>query len=226
MIDNPSQMSSKILWIEGGSNNSPSFVPGLRRRGYLVESVPTGKVALAHIPALLPDLAVVHAASLRTSGRRICQTLRVILNGHPVVLIINPSQQHGGKNWATQTLVLPFTIRKLVNHIKALIPGESHTVIQAGPLSLYPDLQVVRRDGGEPQRLTPHLMSLLQILMKHPGEALHRERIFRLVWQTDYVADTRTLDVHISWLRKKIEADHRSPQILKTVRGVGYRLDV
>jgi DNA-binding response OmpR family regulator len=62
--------------------------------------------------------------------------------------------------------------------------------------------------------------------MEHPGEVIKRDQLFRKVWQTDYVEDTRTLDVHISWLRKKIEEDPQNPQLLKTIRGVGYRLDV
>jgi DNA-binding response OmpR family regulator len=62
--------------------------------------------------------------------------------------------------------------------------------------------------------------------MKHAGEVVEREDLFRRVWNTEYTADTRTLDVHISWLRQAIEEDPRNPRFLKTIRGVGYRLDV
>jgi DNA-binding response OmpR family regulator len=61
--------------------------------------------------------------------------------------------------------------------------------------------------------------------MKHPGEVLERESLFKQVWNTQYTEDTRTLDVHISWLRKALEENPRKPKYLKTVRGVGYRLD-
>jgi DNA-binding response OmpR family regulator len=74
--------------------------------------------------------------------------------------------------------------------------------------------------------LTPRLAFLLKTLMDHPGEALEREQLFRDVWNTEYTADTRTLDVHISWLRQAIEENPRKPRFLKTIRGVGYRLDV
>jgi DNA-binding response OmpR family regulator len=70
------------------------------------------------------------------------------------------------------------------------------------------------------------MTALLKILMQHPGKVLNREALFRKVWQTDYVGDTRTLDTHISWLRKKIEANPKEPVVLKTVRGVGYRLEM
>jgi DNA-binding response OmpR family regulator len=62
--------------------------------------------------------------------------------------------------------------------------------------------------------------------MEHPGQLIERNDLFRMVWETDYAGDTRTLDVHISWLRQAFEDDPRNPQYLKTVRGVGYRLDV
>jgi DNA-binding response OmpR family regulator len=75
-------------------------------------------------------------------------------------------------------------------------------------------------------RLTPRLARLLKMLMDHSGEVIERETLFREVWKTEYTEDTRTLDVHISWLRLAIEEDPRAPRFLKTLRGVGYRLDV
>jgi DNA-binding response OmpR family regulator len=62
--------------------------------------------------------------------------------------------------------------------------------------------------------------------MQHPGEVIERKRLFSEVWNTEYTGDTRTLDVHISWLREAIEEDSRKPQFLKTMRGLGYRLDI
>jgi len=73
--------------------------------------------------------------------------------------------------------------------------------------------------------LTPLTAALLKELMAHAGEVVPRERLFCRIWQTDYTGDTRTLDVHISWLRKAIEKDPRRPRLIRTIRGVGYRLD-
>ena len=67
---------------------------------------------------------------------------------------------------------------------------------------------------------------LLKALMDRPGEVIDRQELFRMVWETGYTGDTRTLDVHISWLRQAMEEDPRHPRFIKTVRGVGYRLDV
>jgi DNA-binding response OmpR family regulator len=79
---------------------------------------------------------------------------------------------------------------------------------------------------GKNTRLTPRLALLLQLLIEHRGEVVERETLFKRVWETDYTGDTRTLDVHISWLRRAIELDPNHPKFLHTVRGVGYRLDV
>lgn len=218
-------MTTRILWIEGRRGGGPAFIPGLRQKGYQVEEVATGRAALARLPALDPAMAVVNAASLGTSGGRICQRLRQRLNGHPVLLIRSQDQGRPHETAAHQVLVLPFTIRKLLNRVRALVPSESERVLTVGPLRLCPDHHQVQVDGGRPRHLTPRLTDLLLAFMQQPGEVLPREALFRQVWRTEYVGDTRTLDVHISWLRKKIEADPRRPRLLTTVRGVGYRLD-
>jgi DNA-binding response OmpR family regulator len=77
----------------------------------------------------------------------------------------------------------------------------------------------------DPLHLTPKLTALLKIFLRHPGEVLEREHLFREIWETNYVGDLRTLDTHISWLRQKLEIDPKNPGYIKTVRGIGYRLD-
>ncbi len=98
-------------------------------------------------------------------------------------------------------------------------------MLHVGPIRLDLENKQLRCQGRE-TKLTPRLVLLLKILMKHPGEVLEREHLFKEVWSTDYTEDTRTLDVHISWLRRALEDDPRNPKFLKTVRSVGYRLDV
>jgi DNA-binding response OmpR family regulator len=106
-----------------------------------------------------------------------------------------------------------------------LLPGEGQRLLQAGPISLDLERKQVRCQGRE-ARLTPRLARILEVLMRSPGIVLERERLFMDVWNTEYTGDTRTLDVHVSWLRHALEEDPRRPQFLKTIRGVGYRLDV
>lgn len=216
---------TKILWLEGSRAVTPTFVPGLRAKGYQVECVPTCKAALARLDTFSPSLAVVHAASFRGNGKRTCHTLREHLNGHPLFVICEQEQKPVEMD-TNQVLVLPFTLRKLLNRIRAFVPAQEGKALQLGPLTLYPSCHLLQVNGHDPQRLTPTLTALLRALMQHPGEVLERAQLFREVWQTDYVEDTRTLDTHISWLRGKIEENPQNPKLLKTIRGVGFRLDV
>ncbi|HEX7974781.1 MAG TPA: response regulator transcription factor [Anaerolineales bacterium] len=218
-------MKAKILWIQGKRAEGPSFIPGLRKKGYTVETAANGNEALARLPVMNPDLVVLHAASLRTSGKRICRSLRKLVRGLPILVISEPERPIDGDLCVSAVLVLPFTLRKLINRIGSLLPGDGNHLIRNGPLSLDLERKQVRCRDHE-VRLTPRLAQLLHILMEHHGEVLERQRLFREIWQTDYTADTRTLDVHISWLREAIEEDPRNPALLKTIRGVGYRLDV
>lgn len=220
-----SKTKVKILWIEGRRAGGPAFVPKLRKKGYDVETVPTGKAALAQLSSIDPDLAVVDAASLRTTGTRICTSLHSRANSLPIVLIANPERSVPEEVDANVVLELPFTIRKLVNRVVSLTPGGSERVVEAGPIVLDLDRRQVRCEDRE-AHLTPRLTRLLRTLMEHPGEVMEREDLFRQVWRTEYTGDTRTMDVHVSWLRKAIEENPRNPQFLKTIRGVGYRLDV
>ena len=217
-------MKARILWIEGKRADSPIFVPTLRKKECTVEVVATGSAALERLAEVDPDLVVVNAASLRTSGKRICRQLREKVNGMPIVVILGADQPAPSDLCANVTLSLPFTARKLLNRIQPLLPGDGEHLLHVGPIRLDTERRRVRCQGRE-ARLTPRLARLLQVLLEHPGAVVEREQLFRQVWSTEYTEDTRTLDVHVSWLREAIEEDPRHPQFLKTIRGVGYRLD-
>lgn len=214
-----------ILVIEGKHADHPAFAAALRNKGFEVELVSSGSQALARLEGSFdPDAVVVNAASLRTSGKRICQSLREKTQNLPILLILDPDRERNNAN-ANVVLSLPFTIQKLVNRIRHLLPGDGKNYIHAGLIRLDVENRTVRCFGKQ-TRLTPRLMRLLKILLDHRGELVERRALFSQVWETDYTEDMRTLDVHISWLRRAIEADSDNPKLLKTVRGVGYRLDV
>ena len=217
-------MKASILWVEGTRADISSFVPSLRKKEYLVEIVPTGNAALARLVEIDPDLVVVNAASLRSSGKRICNEIRGQSGKLPIVLIVSPEHAFTGVTAANVVLELPFTSRKLLNRITPLLPGDGKNILHVGFIRLDLELQRVRCKGRE-ARLTPRMARLLYVLLLHAGEAVEREKLFSEVWDTLYTGDTRTLDVHISWLREALEEDPRQPQFLKTIRGVGYRLD-
>ena len=213
-----------ILIIEGQHAEVPSFATDLQKKGFDVETAKSGKEAVSRLKRISPDLVVVNAASLRSTGVRICQSLRSKDRKIPIILIID-EHNNVSKEAADAVLNLPFTVQKLSNRIKPLLPSDGKNMIQAGPIQLDLDKRRVRC-LGKSNKLTPRLVTLLQILMEHQGEAVEREHLFKKVWETDYTGDTRTLDVHISWLRRAIELDPLKPKFLKTIRGVGYRLDV
>jgi two-component system alkaline phosphatase synthesis response regulator PhoP len=218
-------MQHHILWIEGRRAKTPPFPTQLRERGYQVVTVPTGKAALEQVLGCDPSVTVLNAASMGTSGARILGALREALGSKPLVLIQNgPASERSLP--ADEILQLPFTIRKLENRLRRLLPCESVQVLKSGRLTLDPAGHTVQVGQRMSVPLTPLTAALLKELMAHAGEVVPRERLFCRIWETDYTGDTRTLDVYFSWLRKAIEKDPRSPHLIRTIRGVGYRLDV
>jgi DNA-binding response OmpR family regulator len=218
-------LSGKILVIEGKRAERSSFVGGLTKKGFRVISVPSGNAALNKLEKEQPEIIVIDADSMRTSGKRICQSLRSAAQRTPIILILGNGVNEKDEFDADVIMHLPFTLQKLLNRIKVLLPIKlSNDVMKVGPI----DLDLVHRfvKVNEKQiSLTPRLTRLLQALMQNPGQVFGRDELFKFVWETDYIGDTRTLDVHVSWLRNLIEEDPRHPDFIKTVRGVGYRLD-
>jgi DNA-binding response OmpR family regulator len=213
-----------VMVIEGRHAEIPSFANDLQKKGFDILSYQNGSLAVSKIKQGNPSLVVINAASLRSTGIRICNSVRKKDAKLPIILILEKSKSVD-KDLADVVLALPFTVQKLVNRIKALLPSDGKNVIAAGPIEL--DLEHKRvKCYGKSTKLTPRLMTLLHILMDKHGEVVERESLFKKVWETNYTGDTRTLDVHISWLRRAIELDPDHPRFLKTIRGVGYRLDV
>jgi DNA-binding response OmpR family regulator len=218
-------VETKILLIEGKRAEHPTFYAGLTRKDFDVSLVLNGSRALSHLETQKPHMVLINAASMRTSGRRICQSIRRFDENLPIVLVIDKNTKHIDKLNADVILILPFTLQKLLNRIRVHMPAEEKNLVIAGPIKIDRENRWVRCFDRQKQ-LTPRLVALLLALMEHPGEVFDREELFRLVWETGYTGDTRTLDVHISWLRQAIEENPRQPQFIKTVRGIGYCLDV
>ena len=217
--------NAKILLIEGKRAERPSFFSGLTQKGFNVTCVASGKMALAHLEKHHPHLVLLDAASMRTSGRRICKAIRQTDDVLPIILVLEKNNLPLDDFEANTVLVEPFTIQKLLNRIRPLLPADEGKLLVVGPLRLEEENRWVRCYNRHAQ-LTPRLVNLLKALMERPGEVIDRTELFQAVWETEYTGDTRTLDVHISWLRQALEEDPRHPRYIKTVRGVGYRLDV
>jgi DNA-binding response OmpR family regulator len=216
---------ANILWAGKKRVDTPAFIPDLKQRDYAVTVVSTGKAARKKIPQLKPDILIIDAASMRTTGTRICKSIQGVNPDLPIILINSSNYIPTNNVVADVQLVLPFTIRKLENRIIPLIPGDGEEVIKAGPIQLDIDRQIVRCQGNE-EHITPRMVELLKMLIDRSGDVILREVLFSMVWQTDYTEDTRSLDVHINWLRKAIEKDPSDPELILTVRGKGYKLDL
>jgi len=213
-----------LLVIEGRHAEIPSFAADLQKKGFDVVAFQNGSQAVSKLKQTDPTVVVINAASLRSTGVRICHSIRKKDAKMPIVLIVEKEKPLDSE-LADAIIALPFTAQKLVNRIKALMPSDGNNMVNVGPIRL--DLEHRRvRSLGKNSKLTPRLITLLQILMDKHGEVVEREALFKKVWETNYTGDTRTLDVHISWLRRAIELDPDDPKFLKTIRGVGYRLDI
>ncbi len=217
--------SPKILLIESSRANAPSFAPAFDRKGYSVSVHTRLDTALKSASKKPPDILVLDAASMKTSGTRMCRKARATLDGVPIILVSPEGTRPDPGSGASLTLVHPFTPRKLLNRVDRLLPGDERYNLEAGPIQLNMAQFKVRCYSKE-TRLTPKLAKLLELFMQNPGKLMTRKVLIRKVWHTDYTGDTRTLDVHMSWLRQAIEPDPAQPTLIKTIRGMGYRLDL
>jgi DNA-binding response OmpR family regulator len=193
----------------------------LRREGIEVHFARTQKAALALAMELQPQVVVVNLAEAQFAGVRLCQALGRRLPGARRLLI---AERNSSQSVPCELrLMRPFTLRKLRDMVESLIKEAAPHLVRAGSLQLDAVVRMVRGPRGE-ERLTPKQCSLLTIFMRHPNQVLSRKDLMDQIWQTDFMGDTRTLDVHIRWLREKIEVDPKHPKLLLTRRGVGYLL--
>jgi len=215
--------SANLLLLESGRTAAPSFASALKKKGYTLSVHHKIDLALKAAAKSAPDLVILDAASMNTSGTRLCRKTRAQLDGVPIILVSPEGARPDRSNGASLTLVQPFTPRKLLNRIERLLPGDERHALQLGPIKLNLAQHKVKCHGRE-SRLTPKQTRLLEVFMQNPERLMTRKALIRQVWETDYTGDTRTLDVHMSWLRRAVEQDPKQPRLLVTVRGMGYRL--
>ncbi len=215
--------AARILLIGRVRPQQSSLIAALNRR-YEVVVAPSGKQALSLAQKQPPQVVVLDAISLRTPGDRICQDLRRWLE-FPIIHL-HPGPKEDVDSPADLLLFEPFTSRKLINSIERLLPlSGDDGFLTCGPFSMDVSRRVLIANGQETQ-LTPKLAVLVEMFLNHPGETLDRKTLMVEVWDTDYLGDTRTLDVHVRWIRQAIEPEPGKPRYLKTIRGVGYRMDI
>lgn len=214
-----------LLLLEGRKPAAEYLAPVLNDHGYNVFTARTRRDGLAEVQAVHPAVVVLDDPSLRFSCRRFCDALRDFDFEVSVLMLLPEGEKIDRSVGARAYLRHPFSAKKLINRIARLLPGPEDAVLRVGDVTLNVKQRCVVQ-GDRESHLTPKQARLLEILMRHPGEILTRALLMKQVWETDYLGDTRTLDVHIHWVRKAIEEDPRSPVYLRTIRQVGYRFEV
>lgn len=216
--------TAEVLLIEGKrASKRASFASALSRR-YTISIANTGKQAIKILEKSSPDIIVLNAATTRTSGHRICVAIRQLNIDIPIIHIQKQGSPRS-KSPADIQLNMPFTPRKLFNRIDRFIAAKDGEMLKIGPFQMNLKSRILTTKNGE-QRLTPKLATLMELFMRQPNEVLERSYLMAQVWQTDYLGDTRTLDVHIRWIREAIEDKPSKPTFLRTIRGKGYMLNL
>jgi DNA-binding response OmpR family regulator len=217
-----------VLLVEGGTGGDASLSPALAKTELRLYVAHTASEALEWTEKNELNLVVVNAATMRSSGVRTCRRLRKTLGDTPIIHCRKHDQPLDNEAGADIYLAQPFTARKLMNRIRTLLPADYLTeeIVKAGNLTFFLSKRSVDVSGRGEKRLTPKLADLLLEFLNRPSEVLSRQELMESVWQTNYFGDTRTLDVHIRWVREIIEENPAQPRLLRTVRGVGYIFEI
>ncbi len=225
---------SRILVVEDEESFSDPLSYLLRKEGYDVAVAADGHQALADFDRAGADLVLLDLMLPGLSGTEVCRQLRAQSSVPIIMLTAKDSEidkvvglELGADDYVTK----PYSSRELLARIKAVLrrhgePDElMPTTLQAGRVRMDVDRHVVTVDGDQ-VAMPLKEFELLELMLRNVGRVLTRIQLIDRVWGSDYVGDTKTLDVHVKRLRAKIEPDPAHPTMLTTVRGLGYKLDV
>jgi len=224
-------MPDKILLVDDEPTLLDTLALNLRSSGYQVITASNGAIALDLARAEAPDLVILDLMLPEVDGLTVCRSLRQASDTPILILTARTGELDkivGLESGADDYLTKPFSLGELQARIRALLrragPRRSTDEIQSGNLTL----NLVSRRAFLAEKelvLSPKEFSLLAELMRHRGAVLSRDLLLTRVWGYDFYGDSRTVDVHVRWLREKIEPDPSSPTRIATVRGIGYRFE-
>jgi two-component system response regulator RegX3 len=225
-----------VLLVEDEESYVEALQVGLKREGFRVEVARDGFEALDRFDVVRPDIVLLDVMLPRISGIDVCRQLRK-RSQVPIIMVTAKSAEIdtvvGLEVGADDYVTKPYRIRELVARMRAVLrrnaregagPDVGPGAIVVGDVTIDPDEHLVTV-RGEPMRLPLKEFELLHILLANAGRVLPRETLIDRVWGTDYVGDTKTLDVHVKRLRSKLEADPANPQRIVTIRGLGYKYE-
>ncbi len=216
-------MATAILIVANDKTLSATLAALFNRKEFAVREVRSGRQALLHSKTFKPDVVIVDSTYARLNSPRLCRSLHG--ETRAVIIALVSSQTKGEQLKEADHYVLKSTInRKFIQRVKSALDDRPPRRMRVGGLTLDLEKRMVLR-GKKTKKLTPKEVELLKLLMERADQIVTREMIMHEIWDTDYLGDTRTLDVHIRWLREKIEDNASKPARLVTVRGEGYRLE-
>jgi len=225
-----------VLVVEDEDSFVEALTVGLKREGFRVQVARDGAEALDVFDAVRPDLVLLDVMLPKISGIDVCRELRR-RSSVPIIMVTAKGSEIdtvvGLEVGADDYVTKPYRLRELVARMRAVLrrrAGESVAAVvngeamEVGDVALDPERhEVVIR--GEAVSLPLKEFELLEILLANAGRVLPRDTLIDRVWGTDYVGDTKTLDVHVKRLRAKVEPDPSTPTRIVTIRGLGYKYD-
>ncbi len=224
---------TRILLVEDEESFSDPLSYMLRKEGYEVAVAETGPAALEDFDRRGADLVLLDLMLPGLSGMDVCRALR-LRSSVPVIMLTAKDSEIdkvvGLEIGADDYVTKPYSSRELLARIKAVLrrgqePEELKPVtLKSGPVRMDVERHVVTVNGQD-TALPLKEFELLEMLLRNAGRVLTRSQLIDRVWGSDYVGDTKTLDVHVKRLRAKVEADPASPQLIVTVRGLGYKFE-
>jgi two-component system response regulator RegX3 len=224
---------TRVLVVEDEESYSDPLAYMLRKEGYDVAIAADGNTALTEFERFGPDIVLLDLMLPGLPGTEVCRRIRQS-SSVPVIMVSAKDDEVdkvvGLEIGADDYVTKPYSPRELVARIRAVMrrgqePELLPDTLEAGPVRMDVERHVVTVDGVE-QRLPLKEFELLEMFLRNPGRVLTRGQLIDRVWGSDYVGDTKTLDVHVKRLRAKLEPDPGEPKYLVTVRGLGYKLDL
>jgi two-component system OmpR family response regulator len=227
-------MADKVLIVEDDANLLEALKYNLRKEGYAVVTAGDGEQALGIARREKPDLLILDVMLPGLNGFEVCRILRKEISVPIIMLTARADEMDkvvGLEIGADDYMTKPFSMRELLARVRAMLrrtkmsePVKEQEIIKIGDIEI--DIARHRASfAGAVLELSPKEFDLLAFLARNKGLVFTRERLLEKVWGYDFAGDTRTVDVHVRWLRKKIETDPARPGYLVTVRGTGYKLE-
>lgn len=229
-------MEQKILIVDDEESIVTLLKYNIEQAGYETDVAYDGTEALEKASNTSFDLIVLDVMLPGMDGMEVCKKLRQLQINTPILMLTAKDDEFdkvlGLELGADDYLTKPFSPREVVARIKAILrrlvrePVEvEQKTIQIADLSIYPEQYEATIKGG-PLTFTPKEFELLLYLAQNLGRVLSRDQLLSAVWNYDFAGDTRIVDVHVSHLREKIEPETKKPVYIKTIRGLGYKMEV